>query len=195
MVERICAPVALWIGTPLHCVTTTNTHLWVRINLVAADETGIQREMKYATELKAKGGILFATENWDQAAACYKEALGWVLKGKDRLIKNKERGNGADTTATQLAEKEADTLRVLCHLNTASCHLNNGKPRRAVSRCTRALTIDRTSTKGLARRAKAYKMLRLYDQALDDLREAFRIDPKDEVLAKKIKKITCIKRS
>ena len=29
----------------------------------------------------------------------------------------------------------------------------------------------------------------------DDLREAFRIDPKDEVLAKKIKKITCIKRS
>lgn len=179
-----CMPVSLWNGSlPLDVdvEASKDTHIWLYIQLISADKNCIKNEMKNAIELKRKGGKLFALDEWKEAALCYKEALRWVLKCKDKLRGIEMKQN--DDTIT-----EVNQLRLTCHLNMASCHLNNKQPRRCISRCTRALEINPSSIKGLIRRSKGLLQLQLYDKALDDLKCARKIEPHNQVVLKCMKR-------
>ena len=196
----VCAPFKKWVGK-LPCKSTD--FIWAQIILISIDEFEISREMTYVAELKSKGNQLFAREEWTQAASYYKEALRWVLKCRnmvtDQGLEGKQGTEGKEdrkkigeetiSTTTNTCNNDIDVLRLTCHLNLASCHLNNGKPNRTVSRCSRALQIDSRSVKGLVRRSKAYVQLQLYDKALDDLKTAEKIENDSKMLFSIQKKI------
>lgn len=141
--------------------------LLVCIHLLSADTTSIAYNMNRAIVLKDEGARAFKEEKWRQAAACYKASLRLALDIHGGAISQKN----SDDDAT----KEISALRATLHLNMASCHLNNGNPRRAVSRCTKALAVQSQNYKALVRRAKALTLLNRHDDAVRDLTLALEI--------------------
>jgi hypothetical protein len=189
-------PSSLWVGKP-PCLQPNHTHVWMSINLISANTTGIQKTMQRATALKHKGTALFNREEWSEAASFYKEALRWALQCRNAMRNNIEpmtrENKGQEETKASTPQVDSDAnqveaLRMKCHLNMASCHLNAKKPRRAVSRCNRALELDAHSMKGLVRRSKGYLQLHLFEKALDDLKTANRLYPTNELVLKQMKR-------
>ena len=56
---------------------------------------------------------------------------------EEKKQEKKEETKGEEDSITAAAKRVHD-LRVKCHLNIASCHMNGNKPLRTISRCNLA---------------------------------------------------------
>lgn len=78
--------------------------------------------------------------------------------------------------------KEYNSLKHVCYLNLAACHLKSGHHSNVVSSCSKALEIEENSVKGLYRRAQAYKACGQLEKARSDLTKALKIEPKNKAV-------------
>jgi tetratricopeptide (TPR) repeat protein len=150
------------------------------------------------TELKERGNAVYAKGDYQGALALYWEALEvlpWITPPSISLSAscegsgNKElnsNGGGVETHVTEssinLSPPPASltpvhTLRSVCHCNRAACFATQEKWEDALWDCDRALEINPSYTKALARRGAVLEKLDLLDDALTDYKVLIALDP------------------
>ena len=112
---------------------------------------------------------------------------------EEKKQEKKEETKGEEDSITAAAKRVHD-LRVKCHLNIASCHMNGNKPLRTISRCNLALDLCPHSIVGLLRRSKAYFSLQMYDDATSDLDAALSVEPGNVKVGKFLRKVAKAKK-
>ena len=112
---------------------------------------------------------------------------------EEKKKETKEETKREEDSITAAAKRVHD-LRVKCHLNIASCHMNGNKPRRTISRCNLALDLCPHSIVGLLRRSKAYFSLQMYDDATSDLNAALSVEPGNIKVGKFLRKVAKAKK-
>ena len=121
---------------------------------------------------KKEGNTLYEAKKYKESIALYKKSPIYIEYCFD--------GNNEE-------RRQADTLRLLCLLNAASCFLHLKLYPRCVEYCSEALKIDNSSTKAWFRRARAHRLQETFDIAENDLSKAI------ESLGSKIDDVVGIK--
>ncbi|XP_034247061.1 RNA polymerase II-associated protein 3-like isoform X2 [Thrips palmi] len=107
-----------------------------------------------ANEEKEKGNQFVKKEKWDNAIECYSKAI------------------------------KCFSQDAIFYCNRALCYLKKKDYRAAETDCTSALTLDGSYVKALHRRGLARKELSQLDEALEDLKRAFDLEPNNTAIAR-----------
>jgi tetratricopeptide (TPR) repeat protein len=154
--------------------------------------------LEAGTELKERGNAMYARGDYQGALGLYWEALEvlpWIAPPSLNLL-NDDKGSGDDKTNKSEggAESPAEeggiktslpsvplsplhTLRSVCHCNRAACFATQEKWECALWDCDRALEINPSYSKALARRGAVLEKLDLLDDALTDYKALVALDP------------------
>eukprot|EP01126_Amoeba_proteus_P054794 TRINITY_DN6763_c0_g1_i19.p1 TRINITY_DN6763_c0_g1~~TRINITY_DN6763_c0_g1_i19.p1 ORF type:complete len:383 (-),score=96.80 TRINITY_DN6763_c0_g1_i19:425-1573(-) len=73
--------------------------------------------------------------------------------------------------------KEIQQIKLLCHLNSAACHLKLNNNKKALEHSTKALEIDDRNVKGLWRQGLAYQEQGDWERAKRNFQTALEIEP------------------
>lgn len=84
---------------------------------------------------------------------------------------------------------EDEPLTLSLYLNRAACHLALKNYRKTLNDCSRVLEMDSHNVKALYRSAQACRSIEKFDQALDCISRALKLDPHEEVLSKEKSRI------
>lgn len=118
-----------------------------------------------AERIKARGNELYAAKDTRMAVRRYKGGITLLETVRRPTPEEKER---------------AKEMKVVLYLNTAAAHLLAKEYRDAVEACTSALKLNPKNGKALLRRAKAYKGIRRWDDAISDFEAVLAIEPENE---------------
>lgn len=154
--------------------------------------------LEAGTELKERGNAVYARGDYQGALGLYWEALEvlpWIAppslslasdeKGSGGIETNKSEG-GTENPAEGFNTKVSlppiplsplHTLRSVCHCNRAACFATQEKWECALWDCDRALEINPSYSKALARRGAVLEKLDLLDDALTDLKALIALEP------------------
>ena len=169
---------------------------WGELHGGSGGESG---SLEAGTELKERGNAVYARGDYQGALGLYWEALEvlpWItppslnLVGDDKgsggdKANNKSEG-GAEAPAEEGGTKASlppvplsplHTLRSVCHCNRAACFATQEKWECALWDCDRALEINPSYSKALARRGAVLEKLDLLDDALTDYKALIALDP------------------
>ncbi|XP_062163101.1 uncharacterized protein LOC133870075 isoform X2 [Alnus glutinosa] len=80
-------------------------------------------------------------------------------------------------------------LRSICHSNRAVCFLKLGKYEETIKECTKALELNPTYMKALARRGEAHEKLEHYEEAIADMKKILELDPSNDQAKKTIRRL------
>jgi len=109
-------------------------------------------DLQLAKREKERGNNLFRAKDFDSALAAYSSALS--------------------CTPT-----EEDSLKAAIFANKAACYVNLELWDDVVKECEECLRIDEGYIKALLRRARAYEMLKKYQEAVGDWKKILESDP------------------
>jgi len=160
-------------------------------------------KMKISEGIKDEGNALYAKGNWSDASDKYEEAatLVYYCYSTDPGWRKNNRGIDDDvlvlvddvgTTEEEAAQQRR--LRLTCCLNLAACKQKLQKYDEVIAACDVALELDPRSIKALYRRAEARVRPTKstgydHDLAIDDLKKAHEVDPKNQVVERLLVKL------
>ena len=116
-----------------------------------------------ALRLKEDGNIKFKAKQFKQAEGHYRDAIAHA-----ETVKN-------DT-------EELKKLKITTLQNMSICTNNTNDFKESIVNCTKALYIDDKAVKALYLRSVAFFKTNQFDEAMDDVRNAIKLDPKDKNL-------------
>ncbi|XP_044471933.1 tetratricopeptide repeat protein 1-like [Mangifera indica] len=119
-----------------------------------------------ANETKLEGNKLFGEAKYEEALLQYEFAL-----------------NAAESAPVP---EELNELRSICHSNRAVCFLKLEKYENTIKECTKALELNPTYMKALARRAETHEKLEHFEEAITDLKKILELDPANNQARKTI---------
>jgi len=130
--------------------------------------------VRLAAKNKAEGNELIRSKNYTHACRRYINALQHCDKAYANTLSPKEK-------------EEVDALALTIRLNLAQCWLKLEKYEKAIENCNKALDFDKSSTKGLYRRALAYEKLKDFKRAKADVAWALATKPANDKALLKLK--------
>ena len=113
-----------------------------------------QEKFDWATKRKAEGNELFKGGKLVRAQKKYKASLDFVNSEYDM---------------TDDEKKAAKDIKVSIHLNLAACELKQANWSKVLEECNKALELQKSNTKALLRRGKAYNEMNMWSEAKADL--------------------------
>jgi tetratricopeptide (TPR) repeat protein len=102
------------------------------------------------------------------------------LKFKDKKFKEAEgfyRDGISHLDTCKIENSEINKLKVTLYQNLSVALNNSGDYKDTVQNCTLALKIDPAAVKALTLRGVAHKMLKNFDEATEDLKNAIKLAP------------------
>ena len=130
--------------------------------------------IEMATKLKQEGTDLFAKKLYADAARKYEEAAEYVAEDEE--------------VEDELPEDDQN-LYVTCWTNAAMAYMKVNNWSAVTSACNRALKVQDQNVKALYRRATARLHLGLLKEAKADLMEAYKLDPNNKDVRRKIQEL------
>lgn len=128
---------------------------------------GPEEVIAEAERLKALGNELYKEKNARLAIRRYKRAVELL----DKVRKPKP---------TPEQKERINALKTTCFLNVAAAALFAKEYRDAAEACANALKLSPKNEKALLRRAKAFKAIERWDDAITDLNAVLEITPENE---------------
>lgn len=116
-----------------------------------------------ALRLKEDGNLKFKAKQFKQAEGHYRDAIAHA-----ETVKN-------DT-------EELKKLKITTLQNMSICTNSTNDFKESIVNCTKALYIDDKAVKALYLRSVAFFKTNQFDEALEDVRNAIKLDPKDKNL-------------
>ena len=124
--------------------------------------------------LKEEGTAFFSAKKFKEAAKKYQDAAEMLADEEE--VKD------------ELPDDERP-LYASCWTNAAMCHLKLSAWSDVVSTCTKALVVEPSNIKALFRRGTARMKLGLLDLAKSDLMEAYKLEPANKDVRRKIQEL------
>lgn len=130
------------------------------------DEQLKQKALAEANDAKSEGNKLFGDGLFEEAMSQYDLAL-------------------------QVAPDMPSSveLRSICYSNRAICFLKLGKYEETIKECTKALELNPTYMKALARRGEAHEKLEHYEEAIADMKKILELDPSNDQAKRTIRRL------
>ncbi|KAH1119804.1 hypothetical protein GYH30_048255 [Glycine max] len=140
-------------------------------------ELNSKEKIEVAGRMKEEGNELFKVGNYQRAGKKYEKAADFV---------DEDGSFGFDE------QKQAQTLKVSCWLNSAACSLKLNDFPGAIKLCSQVLDVEFCNAKAFYRRAQAYIETGDYLLADVDIKKALVVDPQNrdvKVIQKKLKQL------
>ncbi|KAG4944512.1 hypothetical protein JHK84_048545 [Glycine max] len=140
-------------------------------------ELNSKEKIEVAGRMKEEGNVLFKVGNYQRAGKKYEKAADFV---------DEDGSFGFDE------QKQAQTLKVSCWLNSAACSLKLDDFPGAIKLCSQVLDVEFCNVKAFYRRAQAYIETGDYLLADVDIKKALVVDPQNrdvKVIQKKLKQL------
>ncbi|KAG4934301.1 Peptidyl-prolyl cis-trans isomerase FKBP62 [Glycine soja] len=140
-------------------------------------ELNSKEKIEVAGRMKEEGNELFKVGNYQRAGKKYEKAADFV---------DEDGSFGFDE------QKQAQTLKVSCWLNSAACSLKLNDFPGAIKLCSQVLDVEFCNVKAFYRRAQAYIETGDYLLADVDIKKALVVDPQNrdvKVIQKKLKQL------
>ncbi|KAH1203971.1 hypothetical protein AAZX31_17G221600 [Glycine max] len=140
-------------------------------------ELNSKEKIEVAGRMKEEGNVLFKVGNYQRAGKKYEKAADFV---------DEDGSFGFDE------QKQAQTLKVSCWLNSAACSLKLNDFPGAIKLCSQVLDVEFCNVKAFYRRAQAYIETGDYLLADVDIKKALVVDPQNrdvKVIQKKLKQL------
>lgn len=144
-----------------------------RVPVKDASAMSQEEVLGHAAAKREEGVQLFKAGQFSNALTCFCEGDGY-LSSLPRSVRNE-----ADASETLLS----------CLLNAAQCALKLSEWNQAVSICTRVLVMDAKNVKAVYRRGLAYSGLERYKDAMPDLLQACKLEPKSREIRGKYESV------
>nr|XP_011444704.2 peptidyl-prolyl cis-trans isomerase D isoform X1 [Crassostrea gigas] len=128
--------------------------------------------------IKECGNSLFKEQKFQPAKKKYKKALRYL----------NEVDNSMDLSDEANKEIESTFLIPVC-LNLAACHLKLEEYAQAIEQCKEVLAANNRNVKALFRKGQAECGLKNFDQALESLSEASKLEPSDKGIQRELAKV------
>eukprot|EP00998_Keelungia_sp_KM082_P005570 NODE_1883_length_1192_cov_66.181221_g1867_i0.p1 GENE.NODE_1883_length_1192_cov_66.181221_g1867_i0~~NODE_1883_length_1192_cov_66.181221_g1867_i0.p1 ORF type:complete len:358 (-),score=92.35 NODE_1883_length_1192_cov_66.181221_g1867_i0:47-1120(-) len=128
-----------------------------------------------AEEIRTQGNNAFKAGSLPEAMSAYQKARRYLDYHKP---------------ANDTENKEIQLKKVPTFSNEAMCAAKRQNWSRVVDLCNQLLAIDEKNSKGLYRRAQAFKELEEFEKACADVDAALKVDPKDAAITKLSKEIS-----
>ncbi|GFE52674.1 peptidyl-prolyl cis-trans isomerase [Babesia ovis] len=129
-----------------------------------SNDMSTEERIQAATDAKAIGNEKFMKGQYRAAISMYEDGVKYLA----------ERDTWADE-----ARKVSDVIKLQCHLNLANCFLKTEDYYNAETNAAEALRLDPSNVKGLYRRAMARVKLESYAEAIEDLTQLLKVEPKN----------------
>ena len=129
-----------------------------------------QQLIEYSLRLKEDANIKFKAKKYKEAEGLYRDALSHV-------------------EAAKIDNEELRKLRVTLYQNLSVTLNNAGDYRDTVHMCCLALALDGEAVKALYLRSVAYRNIKQYDEAMQDIKAAIKLSPKDKKLREEYEKL------
>lgn len=124
--------------------------------------------------LKAEGTALFSAQKYKEAAAKYQDAAEMLADDEE--------------VDDELPDDDRP-LYATCWNNAAMCYMKLSDWSEVVRTCNKALKVESSNVKSLYRRGTARMKLGLLDVAKADLTEAYRIEPTNKEVRRKLQEL------
>lgn len=118
------------------------------------EEEQNQKALLHANASKAEGNTLYSAGKYEDALACYTNAL-----------------------ETLPEHESSNEIRAMCHSNSAACLIQLTRYKEAIEQSTKALEVNPAYVKALMRRAQSHEKLDNLDDALADYTKVLESDP------------------
>lgn len=130
------------------------------------------------TNFKNQGNDMFKAKN-------YKDARAFYQRGLD--IDAESYNPDEDTVEANENEKpfdinEFNLIKAVVYSNKAACELSLKNYRRCINDCKKSLSIDSKNIKAYFRMAKAFMMLKLFDESLESIQFGLLLDKDNKSL-------------
>eukprot|EP01098_Paradermamoeba_levis_P015208 TRINITY_DN7592_c0_g1_i1.p1 TRINITY_DN7592_c0_g1~~TRINITY_DN7592_c0_g1_i1.p1 ORF type:complete len:784 (+),score=306.59 TRINITY_DN7592_c0_g1_i1:93-2354(+) len=133
-----------------------------------------KQKIEVAQKKKLQGNQVFKEYDYAEAAGYYAQALSYI----EDLYK-----------PTEEQQKEVRELKISLLLNISACFLKLNKFARAIENCKKVIELDPTNIKALFRRAQANIKLKDLDAAMNDLKEANKLEPSNNDVVKELNSV------
>ncbi|XP_050355651.1 peptidyl-prolyl cis-trans isomerase D [Nymphalis io] len=130
--------------------------------------------------LKESGNAQFAAQRVRGAARKYHKCLRYIARAAGRLGPYHE---------------DIKTYTIKCNLNLAACYARLQDYRSCIRTCSEVLHIDPGNEKALYRRGQANFALKNYELALEDLKHADKVSPKNSAVQKLLDEVRITNKS
>ncbi|GFN76402.1 peptidyl-prolyl cis-trans isomerase fkbp4 [Plakobranchus ocellatus] len=135
---------------------------------------------------KAQGNEHFQRSDTEMAFYCYSTAVKYLICIPELSVVSETGPLCLDDSASVSLE-EFKKLLCICYLNLAACQAKVSNHEGVIENCSRALTVDAGSVKGLYRRAVAYIASGRKDLARTDLLKAQKLESQNKTIASLLK--------
>ncbi|XP_077210967.1 70 kDa peptidyl-prolyl isomerase-like [Tasmannia lanceolata] len=123
---------------------------------------------------KDEGNELFKAQEFRRASKKYEKAAKYVEY---------------DHSFSEEEKIQANTLKISCYLNNASCKLKLGQYIETLRLCTKVLDLDPHNVKALYRRSQSYVRTSEFEKAEADIKKSLSIDPNNRDVKLEYKKL------
>lgn len=130
------------------------------------------------TNFKNQGNDMFKAKN-------YKDARTFYQRGLDIDAENynpEEDTVEADENDKPFDINEFNLIKAVVYSNKAACELSLKNYRRCINDCKKSLSIDSKNIKAYFRMAKAFMMLKLFDESLESIQFGLLLDKDNKSL-------------
>ena len=158
-----------------------NATLIFKVEIIQIDDRKAKKFMVSDEELLQKGKDLkeqgngrFKNKDFEEAAKLYNEAILSLSKIKEK-------------------NKESQELQKTCYLNLSVSTNNLGRFNETIHNCTKALMIDSQAVKAYYLRAIANSKTNNFEEAIEDIKTAIKLNPGDKALRDEFENIKALK--
>ena len=122
-----------------------------------------QELVESAKQQKELGNQLFKEKQFNKAKTHYIDGIQYLDTVKDQ-------------------DEETKKLKVTCHQNLSVCHNFTGEYKETILQCTSAIELDSKASKAFYLRSIAHMKQQAFDEAMDDMKQAIKLNPQDKKL-------------
>lgn len=130
------------------------------------------------TNFKNQGNDLFKIKNYKDARTFYQRGLDIDAENYNPDEDTLEIEEGAQPFDIN----EFNSIKSVVYSNKAACELSLKNYRKCINDCKASLSIDSKNIKAFFRMAKAFMMLRLYDESLESIKFGLLLDKENKSL-------------
>ncbi|KAL6931589.1 related to Hsp70/Hsp90 co-chaperone CNS1 [Hanseniaspora guilliermondii] len=130
------------------------------------------------TNFKNQGNEMFKAKNYKDARAFYQRGLDIDAQNYNPDEDTVE----ADENNKPFDINEFNLIKAVVYSNKAACELSLKNYRRCINDCKKSLSIDSKNIKAYFRMAKAFMMLKLFDESLESIQFGLLLDKDNKSL-------------